>query len=324
MKKNQKGNTTFLVLALILLISGIGFYFYNKQKVEEVKVEDVNVNSTVSTTTDTIENKIISNEVSSIKLEKGQYIFDEAVTGMGWVYELNIKNDGGLGLNRLNVDGHMTLLRMYVNGSKNEDGSIDMILDSYGPDNITEPYKKYDILFTLRPSEKGFLIEWKKMLPNLDPSKDNAVFIKTPTPKPIYSKNGLSLNLPSGWKVKIDEGRYGKNCDYFTFTPPNYKYEFFGGFDLCFGKTSSNINDWIVKNASEYKNKVNISKSNYSMGNKDNYFISEIEDENTGIPFYTNVVLGSKSSYEYHFSQDGANDFPEIISKNIFTNIIIE
>lgn len=449
MKNSQKGNTTFLVLAAILLASGIGFYFYNKQKTTDVVVMD----DMIATTTEakilpdseflkviddeqgkvlargdidldgtedaialdvqcgascgvslivilnkngkpeilhgdksafepafygssalksdvpniTIKEGVISltgkgldcapgpecndqtwnivkivkykyengkiiqlsvtPDLSTLKLLKGQYNFEEAVTGMGWRYELNIKNDGGVGLNRLNVDGHMTLLRMYVNGNKNKDGSIDMILDSYGPDNMSEPYKKYDILFTLIPTEKGFLIVWKKMQPNLDSSKDGSMFTRyldVQNSKPIYSKNGLSLNLPSGWTVKIDEGKYAKNCDYLTFTPPNYKDVFFGGFDLCFNGPVQNINDWIIKNTKEYKDRLKVTKSSFLIGNKNNYFVSEIEDNSTGIPFYTNVVLGTKSSYSYNFSQDGANNFTEIIRKNIFPNISIE
>jgi hypothetical protein len=124
----------------------------------------------------------VNSPEEKVKITKGIYEFSEFTTSpvgsnQTWVYKLNLKKDGGLGLNSLNIDGFQQLTFFYVNGDASGD-NLDIVFDSYGEGNIGTPYKKGDVLFTLKPTAKGLGIEWKKMLPNLNSNKGGAVFKK--------------------------------------------------------------------------------------------------------------------------------------------------
>ena len=116
------------------------------------------------------------------KILKGVYEFSEFAPGIGgsnqtWVYKLNLKRDGGLGLNSLNIDGFQTLSFFYVNGVVSGE-NLDIVFDSYGEGNIGTLYKKGDILFTLKPTINGLGVIWNKMQPNIPSFKDRSVFVK--------------------------------------------------------------------------------------------------------------------------------------------------
>ena len=130
--------------------------------------------------------KVVQLSVNSpeqkVKIIKGIYEFSEFTTSplgsnQTWVYKLNIKQDGGLGLNSLNIDGFQQLTFFYVNGVASGE-NLDIVFDSYGEGNMGTLYKKGDVLFTLKPRVIGLGVEWKKMSPNLDSSKGGAVFKK--------------------------------------------------------------------------------------------------------------------------------------------------
>ncbi len=117
------------------------------------------------------------------KILKGTYDFGESTNAAGfapqiWQYTLNIKNDGGVGPITLNVDGHMMLTRINAHGVLGKEGEIDIVFDSYGPENMYNEYKKGDVLFSLSPSRTNPVIHWKRMLPQLDSSIEGSTFVK--------------------------------------------------------------------------------------------------------------------------------------------------
>jgi len=116
-----------------------------------------------------------------LKITKGTYRFSEFTQGVGsnqsWYYQLNIKQDGGLGLSGLNIDGFQTAIVMNVNGVTSGN-NVDFIFDSYGEGNMGGRYEKGEVLFTVKPTVAGLSIEWKKMEPFLTTSIKGSVFKK--------------------------------------------------------------------------------------------------------------------------------------------------
>ena len=90
---------------------------------------------------------------------------------------MNIKNDGGAGQISLTVDGFQTMTNIYAIGSISSKGLLDVVFDSYGQDNNFTPYKKGDVLFTLKPTYDGPSIEWEKMQPASEQTK-GGTFVK--------------------------------------------------------------------------------------------------------------------------------------------------
>ena len=116
-------------------------------------------------------------------ITKGTYQFSEFSRAANnelqtWTYVLNIKNEGLVGPIGVSVDGVQTMTLIYANGVGSKD-SLDVVFDSYGPDNMFTPYKKGDVLFTIKPAYGGPSIEWKKMQPVLEQNKEGKHFIKT-------------------------------------------------------------------------------------------------------------------------------------------------
>jgi hypothetical protein len=116
-------------------------------------------------------------------ISRGTYQFSEFSRGSNnelqtWAYVVNIKSDDVVGPVSISVDGFQTLTRIYANGVGSKD-SLEMVFDSYGPDNMFTPYKKGDVLFTLKTGYGGPSVEWKKMQPVLGKNKEGQHFIKT-------------------------------------------------------------------------------------------------------------------------------------------------
>jgi len=119
-----------------------------------------------------------------MKITKGTYEFGEFAQGnrdsnQTWVYRMYLKNDNGESPITLNVDGFQTIVRIYATGVVSSDNSIDVVFDSYAPENMTPlGFKKGDILFTLNYSNGLTNAEWKTMQPNLEENKGGAKFVK--------------------------------------------------------------------------------------------------------------------------------------------------
>lgn len=118
---------------------------------------------------------------------EGKYQFDETATNPNglqnvWSYKLNIYKEAGKLKAHLNVDGYQTMTD--INASVNVIGSkIEIVFDSYGPDNRFTPYKKGDVLFTLTPAEitddpTDLGINWNEIQPQLVENKMRSAFVK--------------------------------------------------------------------------------------------------------------------------------------------------
>ncbi len=102
----------------------------------------------------------------------GIYKYSEsAPTNIGsnqtWAYELKIYKENGQLKAQLNIDGFQTLVRIQA-VAREQNKNLDIILDSYRPENIYQPYQKGDLLFTLQKiSKEKYKIAWNKLQPNL-------------------------------------------------------------------------------------------------------------------------------------------------------------
>ena len=120
-------------------------------------------------------------------LTKGQYEFSQNATQnqtegpfIFFVYSLSVPN-GGVGPIALTIDGHLTLTRISAHGVLRLDSGVDVIFDSYGPENMNgfADLKRGDLLFTLVPDEvgeAGVRIFWNKLKPivELAPESTNS------------------------------------------------------------------------------------------------------------------------------------------------------
>lgn len=119
-----------------------------------------------------------------VPVAKGSYGYEEATQGgsesdtQAWEYKLDIGTEGGEGPITLTINGFQTMTNIHATGVLSE-GSLDVVFDSYGEDNLSTLYGKGDVLFTLTPSGSGLFIQWKKMQPNLMENLRNAFFIKS-------------------------------------------------------------------------------------------------------------------------------------------------
>ena len=147
---------------------------------------------------------------------------------------------------------------------------------------------------------------------------------------------GLSLNNPAGWTVNFREESHFYDAlsrISFDFAPSNwntsYGVNWMGWGTLKIGVYSPeiNINRWVDRYLSNYKDSLAITEEG-RIGGKLVFALNQGEgwdDEKLGgvwVPQY--VILGTQYSYSYGFSQDGANNFVQIIQEEIFPNISIE
>lgn len=109
--------------------------------------------------------------------EFGEFIPSNPGSNQSWVYNLSIKDAEGEGFIVLSVDGFQSMTRINAIGKKSGD-SVDVVFDSYGPQNTSSPFKKGDVLFSLTPGSGGLLIKWNKMNPMLPANKEGSIFMK--------------------------------------------------------------------------------------------------------------------------------------------------
>jgi len=149
---------------------------------------------------------------------------------------------------------------------------------------------------------------------------------------------GFSLNIPTGWTVNFSKGKYilpGELSGVgFDFAPPewssaNYSYSYMGWgvFYIKFYNPETDIDKWIDKHLSDFKDGLIVTKEG-QIGGKSIFALNKGEswdEEKLGVvwnPYH--VILGTEYSYSYGFSQDGANNFAQIIEEKIFPNISIK
>ena len=114
----------------------------------------------------------------------GVYKYSEFAQGIGsnqtWVYEIDIKEENGALKVSLAIDGFQTLTRIQATAQEHN-GSLDIVFDSYAPENATlRGLQKGDLLFSLRKvSDNEYEILWGQLQSNLLDS-GQATFEKQP------------------------------------------------------------------------------------------------------------------------------------------------
>ena len=108
---------------------------------------------------------------SDLKSWRGDYSFSEFYPPdifMG--YMIRIYEDSGDYYAEINIDGFQTMARLKTKVHGNGK-SINLIFDSYLPDNMFELYKKGDLLLRLKRKGNGIITEWGKLIPVVNENK---------------------------------------------------------------------------------------------------------------------------------------------------------
>lgn len=84
-----------------------------------------------------------------------------------WAYKLEIYKEDNQLRARLDIDGFQTLTRIQATAEE-MDENLDIVFDSYGSENMYEPYEKGELLFSLgKTSDENYKIIWNKLRSNL-------------------------------------------------------------------------------------------------------------------------------------------------------------
>lgn len=117
----------------------------------------------------------------------------------------------------------------------------------------------------------------------------------------------------------------------FDFAPYNWNPSYnvggdwmgWGGMIFIINNNQPNIISFINKNYPEYKDEL-VAEENNEIGNKSTFLVNK--KENSALIMWNprHVILGNKYSYEVSHTQDGENNFSEILIKEIYPNINID
>lgn len=138
----------------------------------EVETQENNTH----TTSDDGDKLINSNNISdSDKMDSwlGNYSFSENVPpDQNMFYGISIEKEADKYYAKLSIDGFQTMTRLKASISGNEN-AIEMVFESYLPDNVFEPYEKGDILLKLEEKDSKLYTIWGEITPivesNLEP-----------------------------------------------------------------------------------------------------------------------------------------------------------
>jgi len=147
---------------------------------------------------------------------------------------------------------------------------------------------------------------------------------------------GFSLDVPPEWKVNYKEEvtSWGALVRvWFDFAPLNWDTSYgigwmgWGAFSFDVYEPQDDISQWIEKYLPDLKDSLTITVED-PIGGKPVFGLNKGEgwnEEELGmvwVPRY--VIFGIEYSYDYGFSQDGANNFVQIIKEKIFPNVSIK
>jgi len=132
----------------------------------------------VTTTKEVSQKEYYGTKENKLSEWVGSYEFDESTDQSPtetWVYKLSIAKDPSLKDIRLDIDGFQTMKRIKATATSVGD-SVEIVFDSNSQEDLSNTYKKGDILFSLSPVSSGLQIDWKKMQPFLEKNKSSGIF----------------------------------------------------------------------------------------------------------------------------------------------------
>lgn len=183
MKKTQKASNFLLILLLLLVATGLTWYFVtaNKSDVSEEMQNDgtsvVRKNSPVKQTTPQQTAGIFDGTYGFVEVSLGL-----SGTNMTLGYILKIKKEADTRdyVGTLNIDGHLTMQRINVHGIMSATHMSFYVL-SFNDISSDKLYKPGDHLFDLDLSDKNKMkITWDKMKPGfLNTDINNSYFART-------------------------------------------------------------------------------------------------------------------------------------------------
>ena len=115
----------------------------------------------------------------SLAIQGGTYQFEEFVQpNQNWLYKITLSNTDGKWNAQISIDGFQTITRLNAVGNISGK-SLEIVLDSYGADNIGESFEgKGDLLFVLTPTRKGLQIDWIELKPVLPENNQSSILTK--------------------------------------------------------------------------------------------------------------------------------------------------
>jgi len=117
--------------------------------------------------------KMDSKAVVSSNLESwiGQYLFSEFTPpDENKFYSVSIYKESDDYFGDINIDGFQEIQRMKAKVTGNEE-LINIVFEEYLPDNISEPYKKGDVLLKFEKNDSDIYTSWGKIEPMLGSNK---------------------------------------------------------------------------------------------------------------------------------------------------------
>jgi hypothetical protein len=189
-----------VVLTIFLIVGGILFWQYfgiTEQEMEEPGKEV----------------KMLTNDWVGT-YEYGEFALGVAASNQIWSYDLEIYEKENKLKARLNIDGHMTLVRIQA-VTKERGGNLDIFFDSHlsedsslvckKSENSFVSCEKGDLLFTLEMiSDKEYRILWNKMKSNLLEPGD-ARFKKILPEEDVFEEDEiLEENVSDAGKIEED------------------------------------------------------------------------------------------------------------------------
>jgi len=114
----------------------------------------------------------------------GEYDFDEMSpsaieenVNLAWSYTIQIYEEKDGLFADINVDGFQRMERIHSKIFK-DNGKINLVFDSYLPDNMFEQYKQGDVLLSLERTDSDIITIWGEMKPMVLENLNSGVYFQ--------------------------------------------------------------------------------------------------------------------------------------------------